>query len=228
MFEKNGIKDNYKDERKKIITTTTKVNRKKGEIVESITKETINVDNSKTIKKDEGQNIKEGTIIKSTEINEISTEGISNERKIKKVKVLTIIYFAILLIALAIIVYILGISSDDTTQKDQTKSGISEFRTIFSTLTTLLFGSVSKSFHKALILVPYNFNEEDFKSFPENSSLKTTVDIFIDLFSGLAIVIYILKYFKTSNNFVIWGGLLVAVLLTILWIIAFKSQKPAK
>ena len=122
--------------------------------------------------------------------------------------------------------YFLAISPNPSTTNPELKEKSDNLKTIFSTLITLIFGTASKSFHKALVLAPYNFDEDELKENKRQKKRNTTVEIFVDLMSGLAIFIYILKYFNTSNRIVIWVGIVSTLILLILWFWAFiKSDK---
>lgn len=134
------------------------------------------------------------------------------------------IYIIVMVVSLGILVFFLAIAPNPFTKDPDLKEKSDNFKTIFSTLITLIFGTASKSFHKALVLAPYNFDEDELKKNVRQKSRNTTVEIFIDLMSGLAIFLYILKYFNTPNIYVIIIGVLIGLVLTILWFWAFKIK----
>lgn len=137
----------------------------------------------------------------------------------------SIIYIILLVILLGTIVYLLVIAPNPSTNNPDLKAKNDSLKTILSTVITLVFGTASKSFHKALHLAPYNFDEDKFKKNQEKKILNTTVEIFIDLMSGVAILIYILKYFDTSNPILIGIGIVSTIILTVLWFYVFcKSE----
>lgn len=137
----------------------------------------------------------------------------------------SIIYIIVLVILLGAIVYFLAIAPNPSTNDPDLKEKSDSLKTIFSTVITLVFGTASKSFHKALHLAPYNFDEDKFKKNQEKKIMNTTVEIFIDLMSGVAILIYILKYFDTSNLILISIGIGATIILIGLWFWAFYKSE---
>lgn len=192
MFFKNKRKQLLSDKNKSIVTEVEKIIKKDGKITKVIEKENIDSNNKEITYDDiEGSNY-EKVVLKTTYVsNENDIKSKNNEEVItKRLKWITFVYLMTILFSLFWILY--SIASDNS-------SG--NYKSIYITLITVLFGTGAKSFYKILLLKPYNLDEEKFKKNSDLNSLKTSVELFIDVISGLAIIFYVLKFYTVKNIF---------------------------
>lgn len=118
----------------------------------------------------------------------------------------TFIYLVFLFISLGFIIY--GIASADVKNKFLS-AGV-------PTIIALVFGASSKSLYQFLVQAPFNFDLEKFEENKERKVISRFILFFIDLISGLAVLIYLLKISPLPTTEMAIGMIVIFIVMAIL------------
>lgn len=134
--------------------------------------------------------------------------------------VITFLYMILVLFSLSVIIY--GIIVVDS-ENDFLNGGV-------PTLIALIFGASGKSLYKFLVQAPFNFDKESFESSKERKNVYNTILLFFDLFSGIAIMIYVFKIAPLPPTFVAVSMIIFSILLAIIFIftLIFDGKNNSK
>lgn len=239
MFDKKS-KNRLSDIQKEtIMEEVIKESNKDGKITKNI--ETRNIETRNTETKN-FNNEKDYEKLQGTYTWRIENEKIkyknSEDYIIKRLRIVSIIYLILMMISLSLVVFMIGSSSStkndnkeyncsiDSNKPDNVykcspitkkdKNNSNDNNSIFVTIITFLFGTASKALYKAMILESFRFDEDKLKKNQTMNKLKTYIDVVIDIFSGIAILIYLLKYANLENPQLSFAFLVLGILMALL------------